>query len=95
MIIKPVWNTYFFSESLQNSQNNKISNYIDLKNESSISPEKYMISSLANGTKINDPIYQKLLSYAIVRSNYGKTSNNELFARGICTIMNWDTWKST
>ncbi|CAB1055252.1 hypothetical protein [Spiroplasma endosymbiont of Danaus chrysippus] len=46
------------------------------------SPEKYMISSLANGTKINAPIYQKLLSYAIVRSNYGRTSINELFAEG-------------
>ncbi|WDA54936.1 MAG: hypothetical protein PPFGHCPK_01417 (plasmid) [Spiroplasma endosymbiont of Drosophila atripex] len=34
------------------------------------------------GTKINVPIYQKLLSYAIVRSNYGRTSINELFAEG-------------
>lgn len=65
--------TYFY-KSLQISQNNS--------SQQLNSPEKYMISSLANGTKINDPIYQKLLSYAIVRSNYGRTSINELFAEG-------------
>lgn len=41
---------------------------------------KYMISSLANETKINNKAYQKLLTYGIVRSWYGRISKNDLFA---------------
>ena len=40
----------------------------------------YMILALAKNTNINNPIYQKLLSFAIVRSNYGRTSHRDLFA---------------
>lgn len=67
------WNNYFTKSSniLKNNYNQQINN-----------PGKYMISSLANDTKINDPIYQKILAYGIVRSNYGRTSINELFAEG-------------
>ncbi|WP_342217524.1 hypothetical protein [Spiroplasma endosymbiont of Amphimallon solstitiale] len=49
----------------------------------------YMISSLANGTKINDPIYQKLLAYGIVRSEYGRESHLDLFAEA------FDQWIDT
>ncbi|WDA55025.1 MAG: hypothetical protein PPFGHCPK_01506 (plasmid) [Spiroplasma endosymbiont of Drosophila atripex] len=41
---------------------------------------EYMIASLANGTKINNKAYQKLLTYGIVRSSYGRISKKDLFA---------------
>ncbi len=43
---------------------------------------KYLISSLANDTKITNEAYQKLLAYGVVRSSYGRStssSNWELF----------------
>lgn len=47
-----------------------------------ISVREYMISSLANGTKIKNKDYQELLTYGIVRSWYGRNSKSkrDLFA---------------
>ncbi|WP_342272886.1 hypothetical protein [Spiroplasma endosymbiont of Acasis viretata] len=38
------------------------------KQNNNFDARKYMISSLAKGTKINNKSYQKLLSYGIVRT---------------------------
>ncbi|WP_342252982.1 hypothetical protein [Spiroplasma endosymbiont of Zeiraphera isertana] len=58
---------HIFNSLIRNKQNNNFD------------ARKYMISSLANGTKINNKSYQKLLSYGIVRSWYRRTSYIDLF----------------
>lgn len=49
----------------------------------------FLISSLANGTNINELVYQKLLAYGIVRSNYGREGHRDLFAEA------FDQWIDT
>lgn len=66
------WNAYFNNWSFINKMSVETTKINDETN--------YLISSLADGTKINDPIYQKLLAYGIVRSNYGRESHSDLFA---------------
>lgn len=74
------WNNYFNSSYLL--KDNLEKGEID-------DETNYMISSLAIGTKINDPIYQKLLTYGIVRSKYGRESHFDLFAEA------FDQWMDT
>lgn len=75
------WNNYYMSSSYYLKTNNKKEKINDGTN--------YMISSLAKGTKINDPIYQKLFAYGIVRSEYGRDSHRDLFAEA------FDQWISS
>lgn len=74
------WNNYFNSSYLL--KNNIIKTKID-------DETNYMVLSLANDTKINDPIYQKLLAYGIVRSAYGRKLHFDLFAEA------FDQWIDT
>ena len=74
------WNNYFNSSYLLKNNLEKIK----INDETN-----YMISSLSSSTKINNPIYQKLLAYGIVRSNYGRDSHPDLFAEA------FDQWIDT
>lgn len=58
-----------------------ITKILDKQNEHFHS-RKYIISSLANDTKITNKSYQKLLAYGIIKSSYGRTSNSDLFTEG-------------
>lgn len=77
---KKLWNNYFNSSYLLKD---------NLEKGEITDETNYMISSLANRTKINDPIYQKLLAYGIVRSEYGRESHLDLFAEA------FDQWIDT
>ena len=58
-----------------------INQELKLFNEVKINDETdYMITSLARNTGINVDVYQKLLAYGLVRSNYGRQSHRDLFA---------------
>jgi len=65
------WNNYFNSN--QHSNTNKLL-------PQTFDETKYLVSSLAKTTNIHQPIYQKLLAYGIIRSNYGRMSYRDLFA---------------
>ncbi len=74
------WNNYFISSYLLKTNQKK---------EKINDETNYMISSLAKGTNINVPIYQKLFAYGIVRSDYGRQSHFDLFAEA------FDQWIET
>lgn len=74
------WNNYFKSSFLLKNNIEKVK----INDETN-----YMISLLANETKINDATYQKILAFAIVRSEYGRDSHPDLFAEA------FDQWIDT